>query len=125
MSSRPAPPRTKLCRSCGQVKPVTDFHRNKANADGYRYPCKVCAGAYQQANRANVRARMARRALAEMEADFRLHAFYVFYRQTYAAEKSNDDRFGKALVASIAPIKDRAAMLAWHRSPGRKKEAVA
>ena len=32
----------KLCRRCNQHKPLTDFYRSKANADGYDGRCKAC-----------------------------------------------------------------------------------
>jgi 5-methylcytosine-specific restriction endonuclease McrA len=32
----------KLCRECGEVKPLVEFHRYNRSADGYRYICKAC-----------------------------------------------------------------------------------
>ena len=32
----------KLCRRCNTHKPVTEFYRSKANADGYDGRCKAC-----------------------------------------------------------------------------------
>ena len=32
----------KLCRRCNQHKPLSDFYRSKANADGYDGRCKAC-----------------------------------------------------------------------------------
>jgi hypothetical protein len=33
---------TKRCKTCGQVKPVTDFYRGDGYPDGYRTRCKAC-----------------------------------------------------------------------------------
>ena len=34
--------KTKRCSKCGEVKPINEFHKNKANKDGHRYSCKIC-----------------------------------------------------------------------------------
>lgn len=36
----------KRCTQCGQVKPLTEFHRNARAADGLRAACKDCSCAY-------------------------------------------------------------------------------
>lgn len=33
---------TKRCSCCGQVKPVSEFHKNKSKPDGLHLACKVC-----------------------------------------------------------------------------------
>lgn len=38
----PASGAIKLCRRCNQHKPLTEFYRSKANADGYDGRCKAC-----------------------------------------------------------------------------------
>jgi len=30
------------CRTCGETKPVTEFHRNKRQPNGYHFECKEC-----------------------------------------------------------------------------------
>lgn len=47
----------KLCRRCNQHKPLTDFYRSKANADGYDGRCKAC-DAVQCAERRRKKARV-------------------------------------------------------------------
>lgn len=37
---------TKLCRKCGQEKPTTEFHKDKATRDGLRTKCKSCVKIY-------------------------------------------------------------------------------
>ena len=32
----------KRCPGCGEVKSLTEFHRNKANKDGHQTHCKPC-----------------------------------------------------------------------------------
>ena len=34
---------TKKCIKCGEVKPITEFHKHKVMKDGHRNICKVCA----------------------------------------------------------------------------------
>ena len=48
----PIVPPGKLCRKCGQIKPLTAefFARNRANKSGFDYRCKACRKAYQVAN---------------------------------------------------------------------------
>lgn len=36
----------KKCTQCGQVKPLSEFHRNARAADGLRTACKECSCAY-------------------------------------------------------------------------------
>ena len=40
---------TKECRKCKEVKPVTEFHRNKRQKDGFHYYCKECNKAHAKA----------------------------------------------------------------------------
>lgn len=37
----------KTCTKCGEVKPLDEFHRNKASRDGRVTRCKSCVKAYQ------------------------------------------------------------------------------
>lgn len=32
----------KVCTKCGEEKPLTDFHKDKASKDGFRSSCKAC-----------------------------------------------------------------------------------
>jgi hypothetical protein len=32
----------KICRCCGEEKPLAEFYRQKVNADGYLHQCKSC-----------------------------------------------------------------------------------
>ena len=40
-------PLQKLCLACKTTKPVEDFARNKAKADGLQYRCRACWAAYR------------------------------------------------------------------------------
>lgn len=55
---------------------------------------------------------------AKIEADFRLWAFYEYYRGPFAEVLDNEQRFIRSLLASLAPIHDRQAVLQWHRIHG-------
>lgn len=37
----------KTCTTCGETKPLGEFHRDKRKADGRRYQCKACTNARQ------------------------------------------------------------------------------
>ena len=47
-TTRRPTPDTKRCRICGQVKPLTDYHRSAHRADGREYRCKVCENQRRQ-----------------------------------------------------------------------------
>jgi 5-methylcytosine-specific restriction endonuclease McrA len=33
---------TKVCRKCGEIKPLSEFHKQRKNPDGLQYWCKDC-----------------------------------------------------------------------------------
>lgn len=39
---------TKLCTKCGQVKPISEFGKNKSKKDGLQTHCKECVKLYKQ-----------------------------------------------------------------------------
>ena len=39
---------TKICRICGEEKPITDFVKNNQYKDGYDTRCKACVCAYHK-----------------------------------------------------------------------------
>lgn len=41
----------KLCKDCGQTRPIDEFHRNRRSRDGLAYYCKSCANERQEASR--------------------------------------------------------------------------
>lgn len=41
---------TKICRICGEEKPITDFTKLHRSKDGYDTRCKCCANARQKAD---------------------------------------------------------------------------
>lgn len=60
-----------------------------------------------------------------IERDFREWAFHAYFDGPYRDVKDSYLRFALALVASIAPIHDRQAVLAWSRLPNRKRLGAA
>lgn len=40
---------TKQCNKCKEVKPLSDFSKNKNSKDGYQYVCKTCSSAAKKA----------------------------------------------------------------------------
>ena len=59
---------------------------------------------------------MTRREWEKIEARFRVWAFHLYYRKPFASEPDLTVRFLKALEASARPIRDKEAVLAWHRA---------
>ena len=41
----------KTCTTCGETKPLSEFHRDKSRKDGYRAHCGECACAWQRVYR--------------------------------------------------------------------------
>ncbi len=54
---------------------------------------------------------------AEVEEKLRLRAFHAFYR-AFDGELDLTIRFGKAIIASAGPIRDREALMEWYRQHG-------
>lgn len=40
--------KTKKCSKCGEIKPLTEFCKQKENKDGFRGSCKVCCNKYKR-----------------------------------------------------------------------------
>jgi len=59
----------------------------------------------------------------QIEADFREWAFYHYHAGPFSCVKSNTERFALSLLASVAPIKDRQAVIQWHRLRKRCRTA--
>jgi len=47
-----APPAEKRCSTCGEVKPLSEFYRNRGHKDGLSYVCKPCSNIASAAWRA-------------------------------------------------------------------------
>ena len=41
----------KVCPTCGERKPVSEFSRDSSRVDGYVYQCKICCRAYRRGDR--------------------------------------------------------------------------
>lgn len=67
---------TKLCRTCGIYKPLSEFGRHPRSADGLQYRCRECTAAYQ-------REYQARRARGEMPKSFRTATVQEFTWKEY------------------------------------------
>lgn len=39
---------TKICRLCGEEKPISDFPKHNQYLDGYDTRCKCCVNAYHK-----------------------------------------------------------------------------
>ena len=41
---------TKICKNCGQEKPIADFQKHKGYKDGYANCCKECRNLYYKSH---------------------------------------------------------------------------
>ena len=41
---------TKICKKCGQEKPITEFQKHKGYKDGYHTCCKECRNLYYKSH---------------------------------------------------------------------------
>ena len=41
----------KVCSTCGEIKPLKDFNKDKRSKDGLQYRCRDCNRAYYEANK--------------------------------------------------------------------------
>lgn len=48
---------TKICRLCGEEKPISDFPKHNQYLDGYDTRCKCCFNAYQNTLRHKLKKR--------------------------------------------------------------------
>lgn len=74
----PAPKRVppeghKHCSICEQVKPVTEFHREKSNSDGRAHRCRTCSNDLRQSRRSKNRGHNVTR----------LHKDYIVYASAH------------------------------------------
>jgi hypothetical protein len=78
----------KRCKKCGELKPLTEFHRATGMADGHRSECKEChrvrMRAWYQANRERAIAEVKR---WQQENKDQLHAYRKQYRQRRKMEE--------------------------------------
>lgn len=70
----------KTCTTCGEEKPLSEFHKKKSTKSGYHGSCKVCKQTYEKEKYADpeVRARM-----RERQADRSLERLYGITREKY------------------------------------------
>lgn len=82
---------TKACTWCGEVKPLTDYHRNARLKDGLFSHCKPCALAwhrrYREANRAKINRAAAERRAADPSYKERSRQWREANRESQAAKK--------------------------------------
>ena len=59
----------KRCRKCGEMKPLTEFHRNRSNTDGRTGSCAKCETEMVKARAAERRAEMGEEAWLAHQAE--------------------------------------------------------
>lgn len=76
---------TKRCSKCGEVKPLEDYNRRKASADGRQSKCRDCSNAYYRAWHTANREYRAEYDRAWYQANSeRKRAYYQANREQYA-----------------------------------------
>jgi 5-methylcytosine-specific restriction endonuclease McrA len=86
----------KLCRKCGETKPLDDFHRHSQRADGKQSHCKACA-----------KVRMADPVLRQRQRDAAKRSYYKRHEKELARHKA---RYWSN------PEFHRARVLAWQKN---------
>jgi hypothetical protein len=57
----------------------------------------------------------------KIEADFRFWSFHEYYNRIFKSQVDPEQRFLQALLASLEPIRDREAVITWHRYHKRSR----
>lgn len=42
---------TKKCSKCKEIKPLSEFYKNRSKKDGYHFDCKICQKHYRQTDK--------------------------------------------------------------------------
>lgn len=83
----------KKCTKCGEIKPLSEFNRNKSKSGGYNTECKACCVEYRKAYRAANREKLRAADAAYYEKNkARISANVEAYR------KENADRLRRAVA---------------------------
>ena len=56
---------TKVCKTCGIEKPLSEYHKDRATQDGHKHICKSCKSKYDTRRKPKVNNDMMRSALVE------------------------------------------------------------
>ncbi len=99
----------KRCKRCGEIKPLTDFYREKACRDGHRPECKACNLAARKAKYQEDPAREIARVKAWQQ---RNRDRVVEYQRRYRAEHRDQFRAGHLQRKFGMTPEDYGAMLA-------------
>lgn len=96
---------TKTCSNCRTVKPLADYHVNRAANDGRQHRCKACAlaarAAYRKKNLAAVREQD--KAYCRAKAQERRDKQRAYYEQTRQTRKEARAAFNRRMVEEISP----------------------
>jgi hypothetical protein len=98
----------KHCPTCGEAKPVDDFHRNKATPDGRATQCKRCKIEYQgqYGSRPVVRERVNEQRHASPEMRAKLHEQY---RASYQRHKEEISAYRKSPAGKASRVRYEAS----------------
>ena len=58
----------------------------------------------------------------EIEQEFRVWSFHVYYKRSFKTVRDHEMRFVKALLASCRPIRDPRAVIDWYANGVPKEE---
>ncbi len=76
----------KTCTKCKQSKPLTEFHRSRAEKDGYQYNCKTCRYKGQKKYYQTTQGKIAREQYRQSE---KYKAIQKRYRQSKQGKVAN------------------------------------
>lgn len=81
---------TKVCFTCGEEKPLTDFYKNKSKKDGFDIKCKNCASEYaKENNKKNLKLRRQSNKYREWLKKYRQSEHYIQYKKEYMQRESS------------------------------------
>ena len=58
---------TKRCSKCKEIKPVTEFFKNRTTKDGFQYQCKTCFKIYKQSDKGKIANRKSAKKIYQTE----------------------------------------------------------
>lgn len=80
---------TKTCCYCNEVKPLSDFNKNKRMKDGYQSRCKMCHGIHNKKHYKENRNLYRRRASDNKR---RLYEWFIEITEGLSCSKCGEDR---------------------------------
>ncbi len=118
----------KKCNSCGELKPYTEFDKNKRNKDGYCFWCKNC---HKQYNKQYYHDNKEKLKQYYHDNKDKIKQYRIDNKEKINEYNKNQHGIRKKLIESfkencaICGFKDKPALVFHHRDPKEKKFNIA